>query len=36
MTKKTVKCGKLLDIEVCDHLKLSIHRYISLRDEEMF
>ncbi|WP_185211418.1 JAB domain-containing protein [Sphingobacterium mizutaii] len=36
ITKKAVECGKLLDIEVCDHLILSNHSYISLRDEGMF
>lgn len=36
ITKKAVECGKLLDIEVCDHILMSSDSYMSLRDEGYF
>lgn len=36
VTTKAVEAGKLLDIEVCDHLIVSPDGYLSLKDEGYF
>jgi len=33
MTKRLKECGKLLDIEVYDHLVISNYGYLSMKDE---
>jgi len=33
ITKKAVEAGKLLDIEVCDHLIVTADSYLSLKDD---
>lgn len=36
ITNKAVEAGKILDIEVCDHLIVSPESYLSLKDEGYF
>ncbi|MBT2561581.1 JAB domain-containing protein [Pedobacter sp. ISL-68] len=36
LTKKLIDGGKLLDIEVCDHLIIHENSYFSMADEVMF
>ncbi|MCI0921224.1 hypothetical protein IP023_07640 [Sphingobacterium rhinopitheci] len=36
MTNKAVEAGKVLDIEVCDHIIVSEDGYYSLKDERDF
>jgi len=36
ITKKALEAGKLLDIEVCDHIILTPHSYYSLKDNGDF
>ncbi len=36
VTTKAIEAGKLLDIEVCDHLIVSPDAYLSLKDEGYF
>lgn len=36
VTTKAIEAGKVLDIEVCDHLIVSPESYISLKDEGYF
>ena len=36
ITNKAVECGNFLDITICDHLIVTPHTYLSLKDEGYF